>query len=155
MFNWIEAAHLPPPTPPWNGDQIKEYCRSTPASFKLPSVGGEGLITRSAVRKSPISLAAYAHARCLITAESRCDIFMKQPSWIRFPFRPGVALQAGSHPILLMCVSFGGGCLHMNHLILCVFFVCTQLYPGAILEVCGWKLGRFPQVQGEFSCQIH
>lgn len=22
-----------------------------------------------------------------------------------------------------------------------------QLYPGAILEVCGWKLGRFPQVQ--------
>lgn len=27
----------------------------------------------------------------------------------------------------------------------------VQLYAGAILEVCGWKLGRFPQVQGESS----
>lgn len=35
----------------------------------------------------------------------------------------------------------------------CVF-LCTQLYAGAILEVCGWKLGRFPQVQGEFSIVI-
>lgn len=27
----------------------------------------------------------------------------------------------------------------------------VQLYPGAILEVCGWKLGRFPQVQGKLE----
>lgn len=31
--------------------------------------------------------------------------------------------------------------------------VSVQLYAGAILEVCGWKLGRFPQVQGESSTE--
>lgn len=45
----------------------------------------------------------------------------------------------------LMC---GGG--ETPHALPYIVFLCTQLYAGAILEVCGWKLGRFPQVQGEF-----
>lgn len=34
------------------------------------------------------------------------------------------------------------------------FFFLWQLYPGAILEVCGWKLGRFPQVQGRLRTLV-
>lgn len=46
----------------------------------------------------------------------------------------------------LMC----GGNKNPPHGLPNTAFLYTQLYAGAILEVCGWKLGRFPQVQGEF-----
>lgn len=75
--------------------------------------------------------------------------------------RPGVLPPAEPASILCLCAGIdvlgGGGWKKPSSWIPYIVFICTQLYAGAILEVCGWKLGRFPQVQGEFSfgTQLH
>lgn len=70
--------------------------------------------------------------------------------WISLPesnysSRPGLLQPAGPQPVV--CLRAG---IESPHELTNIVFLCTQLYAGAILEVCGWKLGRFPQVQGEF-----
>lgn len=68
---------------------------------------------------------------------------------------PGQASYQRGHSPFCLCV---WALMYLPYVCVCVcasgpniVFLCTQLYAGAILEVCGWKLGRFPQVQGEFS----
>lgn len=71
-----EAAHSPPLLP-----ERVTRSRNTAEALQLALnylLSRGGLITRSAVRKSPISPATYAHAHGLMATESRCDIFMNQ-----------------------------------------------------------------------------
>lgn len=156
MFNWIFCVSQPSSRfPPLLPEKVTRS-RNTAEALQLALnylLSGGGLITRSAMHKSPISCATYAHARSLMAVKT----VINQSTWIRFPFRPSVTLLVGPHLFLLVCVCLSV-CLWVrgasSHEPPNTVFVCTQLYPGAILEVCGWKLGRFPQVQGEFSCSM-
>lgn len=134
---------------------ILKYCCGTPISSNLLYIGAGGLITNESCINHHLSALFYMHMLTVLwPPKSRPDMFMNQSAWIKLLLRAGRPTTSGATG---HCASVcGHWCMYacglgesswIHHIV----FVCTQLYPGAILEVCGWKLGRFPQVQGEIT----